>query len=310
MDATGSVTTTCQRSILLAMNDHTSPNSHGPDGDVPKRQTATPPGVRSPDDPSSGPLTADRLTAVAHELRNMLDGSMRWLGIAAAALPEGDVDREAEKLLAAREQILLVHGTLERMSSMVNAALRSRSVPLGSPLLGVSDAVSLGMAIDHAVDVVRPLASEKGVSIAVGIDPEAGTFPAGPLYTVVLNGLMNAVQSIGQAGVHDRLNPGGQVDITANVDREREEIVVEVRDDGVGLPPGLRDETPFRHGFTTRGDGYGVGLALARQIVESLEGVISLCERDDRSDRARQGAVLRVQIPDHAPKPEDDRMVG
>lgn len=295
----------------MVMNDHTSPNQPDPSGDVPKRQTVSPPGVHTPGDPSSGPIAADRLTAVAHELRNMLDGSMRWLGIAAAALPGDEVEQEAEKLLAAREQIMLVHGTLERMSSMVNAALRSRSVPLGSSLLGVSDAVSLGMAIDHAVDVVRPFASEHGVNVGVHIDTEAGTFPAGPLYTVVLNGLMNAIQSIGLAGRHDKLNPGGRVDVTATVDRVREEIVVEIRDDGVGVDRAVSGENAFRHGVTTREDGYGVGLALARQIVESLEGVISLTDHEDRVGQARRGAVLSVRIPDHTPRAaDDDRMVG
>lgn len=305
------MTTPAAASILVVMNDHTSPNQPEPSGDAPKRQTVTPPGVHTPDDPSSGPIAADRLTVVAHELRNMLDGSMRWLGIAAAALPGEEVEQEAGKLLAAREQIMLVHGTLERMSSMVNAALRSRSVPLGSPLLGVSDAVSLGMAIDHAVDVVRPFASEHGVSIGVHIDPEAGTFPAGPMYTVILNGLMNAVQSIALAGAGDKLNPGGQIDVGATVDRVREEVVVEIRDDGAGVDRSVRGEHAFRHGVTTREDGYGVGLALARQIVESLEGVISLQDRDDRAGQARRGAVLSVRIPDHTPRAAgDDRMVG
>ncbi|MEM9374275.1 MAG: HAMP domain-containing sensor histidine kinase [Planctomycetota bacterium] len=293
------------------MSDHTSPNQPDPSGQAPKRQTVSPPGVRSPDDPSSGPESADRLTTVAHELRNMLDGSMRWLGIAAAALPEQEVGQEAEKLLAAREQILLVQGTLERMSSMVNAALRSRSVPLGSPLLGVSDAVSLGMSIDHAVDVVRPLASENGVSVGVRIDPEAGTFPAGPLYTVILNGLMNAVQSIALAGAGDKLNPGGCVEVAATVDRAREEVRVEIRDDGAGVASAIRGESAFEHGVTTREDGYGVGLALARQIVESLEGVISLSNREDRTGQSRPGAVLTVRIPDHSPRADgDQRMVG
>lgn len=289
-------------------------NNPPPQGSTPpgRRRVVRPPGLPhacGPEDPSSGPLAADRLTVVAHELRNMLDGSMRWLGLAAAALPEGEVAGDADRLCEAREQILTVQGTLERMSSMVNAALRSRSVPIGSPLLGVSSVVTLGMAIDHALDVVRPLARERGVQIRVTIDPEAGTVPAGPMYTVVLNALVNAVQSIGRAAERDTLNPGGLVEIHTFTDAEHGEVVVEIADDGAGVDRRVRGERAFLHGVSTRADGHGIGLAISRQIVASLEGVISLADREDRVGSHRPGAVLRVRIP----RPDlgiGDRMVG
>lgn len=276
-----------------------------------QRRTVRPPArpALAPEDPSSGPLNADRLTVVAHELRNMLDGSMRWLGLAAAALPEGEVAGDADRLCAAREQILTVQGTLERMSSMVNAALRSRTVPIGSPLLGVSSVVTLGMAIDHALDVVRPLAHERGVQVRVTIDPEAGCVPAGPLYTVVLNGVINAVQSIGRAAERDTLNPGGLVEVRAFRDRVHPDIVVDILDDGAGVDPSVRGERAFRHGVSTRDDGHGIGLAISRQIVASLDGVISLADREDREGSHRPGAVLRVRFP--IPDPAaGDRLVG
>lgn len=276
----------------------------------PRRQTVRPPGVCTPDDPSSGPRTAEHLTVVAHELRNMLDGSMRWLGLAAAALPEGEIAGEAEKLAAAREQILTVQGTLERMSSMVNAALRSKSVPIGSPLLGVSSVVTLGMAIDHALDVVRPLARERGVQFSITIEPEAGVVPAGPMYTVVLNAVINAVQSIGRAAERDALNPGGVVEVSARFDRARDEVVVDVRDDGAGLDPRVRGGQAFRHGVTTREDGHGIGLAISSQIVESMRGVISLAQREDREGSHRPGAVLRVRFPAKSGQDGLDLKVG
>ncbi len=285
--------------------DHPEPPPPG------QRRTVRPPArpALAPEDPSSGPLNADRLTVVAHELRNMLDGSMRWLGLAAAALPEGEVAGDADRLCAAREQILTVQGTLERMSSMVNAALRSRTVPIGSPLLGVSSVVTLGMAIDHALDVVRPLAHERGVQVRLTIDPEAGGVPAGPLYTVVLNGVINAVQSIGRAAERDTLNPGGLVEVRAFRDPVHPDIVVDILDDGAGVDPSVRGERAFRHGVSTRADGHGIGLAISRQIVVSLDGVISLADREDREGSHRPGAVLRVRFP--IPDPAaGDRLVG
>jgi signal transduction histidine kinase len=264
---------------------------------VPEKKSIRPPGVLESRDPSSGPVAADQITILAHDLGNMLDGSMRWLGLAAAALPEPERKQDLEDLSKAREQIQTVLSTLERMSSMVRAAMQSKSVPIGSPLLGVSTVATVAMVIDHAVDVVRPLATQAGVRIDVRIDPRAGRLPAGPLYTVVLNGLFNAVQSIAKATRPDSLDPGGLIEIIARVDSKREETVIEIIDDGIGLDQSVRNNKAFKHGVSTEDDHAGIGLSMAHLIVEQLEGIITLTTRDDRSSMTRQGAMLRICVP-------------
>ncbi len=286
--------------VMSTNPDNPTPNPRGDDAGsqpIPEKRTVRPPGVHDVRDPSSGPQTADQLTVLAHDLSNMLDGSMRWLSLAAAAMPEGDKPNEADDLTKAREQIGTVLSTLERMSGMVNAAMRSRSVPIGSPILGVSEAVNIAMAIDHAVDVVRPMANAAGAGIRVRIDPRAGRLPAGPLYTVVLNGLFNAVQSIANATAADSLDPGGEIEVVARFDPKREEAVIEVFDDGIGLDPKARNNKAFKHGVSTKNDHQGIGLSMAHQIVEQLEGIITLSQRDDRTNASRPGAVLRVCVP-------------
>ena len=280
--------------------DNPSNNPQGDDSSqspVPEKKTVRPPGVHDVRDPSSGPETADQLTVLAHDLSNMLDGSMRWLSLAAAAMPEDAQESASDDLTKAREQIGTVLSTLERMSSMVNTAMRSKSVPIGSPILGVSEAMNIAMAIDHAVDVVRPMANASGASIKVRIDPRAGRLPAGPLYTVVLNALFNAVQSIGSATSVDSLDPGGEIEIIARVDANREETIIEIHDDGIGLDRKVRNNQAFKHGVSTKEDHSGYGLSMAHQIVEQLEGIITLTQREDRDSTARPGATLRVCIP-------------
>ncbi len=280
------------------MNDPPS-NRNGddvPSQPRPGQRRVRPPGVREARDPSASPAAADQLTVLAHELSNMLDGSMRWLTLAAAAMPEAQ-SRNQDELSRAREQIHTVLSTLERMSGMVNAAMRSRSVPIGSALLSVSSVTTMAMVIDHAVDVVGPLASASGVRIRVRIDPRAGRLPAGPIYTVVLNGLFNAVQSIAKATSRDALDPGGLIEIIARVDPTREETIIEIFDDGAGVDRRARNNRAFAHGLSTKNRHPGIGLAISRQIVEQLEGVITLTEREDRSGSRRPGALLRVSIP-------------
>ncbi len=272
-----------------------------------RKQVVRPPGVHSPREVDASVESSQHLTTLAHELSNMLDGSMRWLGLAAAALPKEERSKSVNELNQAREQINTVQSTLERMSTMVNAALRSKSVPIGSPILGVSSVISIAMAIDHAVDVVRPHASQAGVRIDVRIEPDAGRSPAGPMYTVLLNGLFNAVQSIGRATQADALDPGGLIEIIAKLDRKRDEVVIEMKDDGVGIASSMRNNKAFQHGATTRDDGHGMGLAISHQIIEQLEGIITLCAREDRTDTLRPGAILRISIPIQS---EDDELIG
>ena len=287
--------------VLMSTNPENPMNN--PQGDesrsspAPEQRRVRPPGVHDVRDPSASPAAADQLTVLAHDLSNMLDGSMRWLALAAAAMPEGERGGVNDDLTKAREQIGTVLSTLERMSGMVNAAMRSRSVPIGSALLGISESVNIAMAVDHAVDVVRPMASGAGASIRVRIDPRAGRLPAGPLYTVVLNGLFNAVQSIGSATSADSLDPGGQIEIVVRVDPKREETVIEVFDDGVGLDRAVRNNRAFNHGVSTKEDHSGIGLSMSHQIVEQLEGIITLSQREDRESVTRPGAVLRVCVP-------------
>jgi len=292
--------------------DNPSNNPHGDDqspSPVPEKRTVRPPGIHDVRDPSSSPQSADQLTVLAHDLSNMLDGSMRWLALAAAAMPEADKNKATDDLTKAREQIGTVLSTLERMSTMVNAAMRSKSVPIGSPILGVSEATNIAMTIDHAVDVVRPMASAAGAGIKVRIDPRAGRLPAGPLYTVVLNALFNAVQSIASATSVDSLDPGGEIEVIARVDPTREETVIEVFDDGVGLDRAVRNNQAFKHGVTTKDDHSGFGLSMAHQIVEQLEGIITLTQREDRESTTRPGAILRVCIPNPG-EDELDREIG
>jgi len=293
-----------------------STNPHNPQPEdpspnrTPAKKTVRPPGIYDARDPSSGPVTADQLTSLAHDLSNMLDGSMRWLGLAAAALPEEDRLKDLDDLTKAREQITTVLSTLERMSSMVNAAMRSKSVPIGSPMLGVSGATTIAMVIDHAVDVVRPLANQAGVRIQIRIDPRAGRLPAGPMYSVVLNGLFNAVQSIAKATNPDSLDPGGLIVIVARVDVKREETVIEIFDDGIGLDISVRNNRAFDHGVSTSPDHQGIGLSISHQIVEQLEGVITLTLREDRSGSSRPGALLRVSIPSVSESDDSDMEIG
>jgi signal transduction histidine kinase len=98
------------------------------------------------------------------------------------------------------------------------------------------------------------------------------------------NLVKNAIDALGEAG--------GRIEIAARHATSENIVEVTVRDTGRGIPGALRDLV-FRPGFTTKRRGWGLGLALARRIVEEYHGgEIRLVE-----SKAGKGTTFMVRIP-------------
>lgn len=241
------------------------------------------------------PRSADDVSRLAHELSSLLDGSIRWLALADRRLAETECDPIDE----ARKQLDTVRTALVRMADLVQAALMSRHLSLGSPMLGRAIGTSLEDAVGHACEVLRPRAEEMGIAIEVDIDPDAGSAPCGVLYSVLLNGLCNAVDSIEQG---QEVRTGGKIRVVVRLGEpltdKRRRLEIEVIDDGAGVPQHATLGQVFEPGFSTRPGPRGIGLAVCRSIVEELGGTISLTGRPDCDDAKRPGAVLRLSCPE------------
>ncbi len=247
--------------------------------------------ARSRGSTRDAPDAADRLTTLTHELRNLLDGSLRWIVIAERDLPEpGDADL-GEELERTRRQLDTVRRALEQMNELVRTSM-SAGLSLGTPIMSSAARISLGEALDHAVDVARPRASSLGIELSISIDERAGPRAAGAMYSVMLNALHNAIDSIerrlggrpGRGRIEARLGWTERGGISR--------VIFEVADDGVGPPPMEDPGGVFEPAFSTKEDGQGIGLALSRQIVLEMGGRIELLKRPDGP-----GAVLRVVLP-------------
>ena len=99
------------------------------------------------------------------------------------------------------------------------------------------------------------------------------------LRSVLLNLILNAKQSMCE---------GGRLGV--RVYRDAENLVVEVRDTGCGIPEEVRQRI-FEPFYSTKPGGTGLGLAIVKQTVDELGGQIEV------SSREGAGTVFRIMLP-------------
>jgi signal transduction histidine kinase len=148
--------------------------------------------------------------------------------------------------------------------------------------------VQLGAAINAAVESCRPLMerSRLQMTVSMPVEPIHVDGDLARLAQVFANLLSNAV----------KFNAlGGQIWLSA--DREGAEAVVRVRDSGAGIEPDMLDRIfePFvqsSRAVDRAAGGLGIGLTLARRLVEMHGGSVSA-----HSDGPGKGAELVVRLP-------------
>jgi signal transduction histidine kinase len=64
---------------------------------------------------------------------------------------------------------------------------------------------------------------------------------------------------------------GGRVALSADHGADEDSVVIRVADDGPGIPSEIRSRV-FEPGFSTKQSGWGIGLSLAKRIVEENHG--------------------------------------
>jgi signal transduction histidine kinase len=216
------------------------------------------------------------LGTVSHELRTPLGGILGWTTVARGHALPPEVDRALSIVERhARTQLRIVEDMLD-VGRIVAGKLVLQ--PTETPV---------GDAIEGAVMAVRPAADAKRVALDVDVG-DVGSIVADPdrLQQIVWNLLSNAV----------KFTPsGGHVGIRAV--REPTIVRVVVSDDGQGIPsdflPRLFEMFRQADGSASRRHGgLGLGLAIARQLVEAHRGTIRAA-----SEGEGKGATFTVEIP-------------
>jgi signal transduction histidine kinase len=215
----------------------------------------------------------DLMTAVSHDLRTPL-ASLRAM---VEAIDDGVVSDPPTIRRYARE----MSSSVGQLSAMVNDLFELSQVDAGA-IEAETSRVRLDDVVRSVLDAVQPHAYEKGLALLSELG-EAADAPCSPRMTRVLqNLLMNAV----------RHTPAdGTVSVLARREGDRLELTVEDSGEGVALTDLDRIFEPFYRADPARsGPGAGLGLALAKRIVEGVGGTISAETRD--AGGARFAVVL------------------
>jgi PAS domain S-box-containing protein len=231
------------------------------------------------------------LANVSHELRTPLNAILGWARmLRTGMLDPGRVPHAIATIeRSAQAQAKLINDILD-VSRIVTGKLRLQLAPL-----------DLSQVIAEAVDTVRPAAEAKGVAIAFhvqdGEPPIVGD--ASRLQQVVWNLVSNAVKFT---------SSDGRVDVDSR--REGNVVQISVKDTGIGICPEFLPSVfdRFRQwdGTTSRShDGLGLGLAIARRLVELHGGEIHAA-----SSGLDQGSTFTVTLPiGTVSPPKSDRSV-
>ena len=212
--------------------------------------------------------------AVAHEMANLLDGSLRNVGLVLSSLRQ-----EAEKPAGSQALVDRLQAAREAMSQMIG--LLRQWMDSSHPAADVEhDTRTVAEAVDHAVRLLSPAAEARSIRVSVQIAERAARMPAGPVYAVLANALRNSIEAIDSVPVGSA-ERGGLIEVQVRFDDEHLEMWVS--DDGPGLSPAvLMPDGRIAPGKTTKPSGHGLGLQLCQDIAQSLAGSLDLHNRQPR----------------------------
>jgi PAS domain S-box-containing protein len=217
------------------------------------------------------------LAVLSHELRTPLNAALGW----AHLLRDMPHDR-----LPHSQALDAVFRNLEAQVRLVSDLMDASHITLGTLRLELARVDIVAVTRD-AIEMIRPTATTRGIGFAIDID-RARLYvngDAGRLQQVICNVLNNAVKfSLNNACVRVRVR------------NDRGTVWIAVEDDGSGIPaeflPHIFDRFRQANASTKRPHGgLGLGLAIARHLIEAQGGTISA------ANRGAGGAVFTISLP-------------
>lgn len=199
-------------------------------------------------------------TGLAHEIRNPLAGIAGVIEIVGRDLPASSPAKAVVK------DIRLEIAQINRILTDLLETARPRA-----PEMRLSD---LNTTVEHAVMLARQQVLSKPIKIEFHhAGPLEVEHDSDQMHQVLLNLLINAVQAIDHEG-----------HVLVEMGRQGNSATVSVSDSGRGIAPHHLPSI-FRPFYTTKGNGTGLGLSLARRIVQEHDGKIEVASELGKGTR-------------------------
>jgi PAS domain S-box-containing protein len=220
------------------------------------------------------------LAILAHELRNPLapaTNALHILQMKAPPIPEVEWARE------------LIATQIQRMTRLIDDLMDVSRITSNKLTLRL-ERVELAKIVDEAVSAIRPFVEESGHQLSVTL-PREPVFLKADLVRMaqVLSNLLNNAAKY--------TNPGGIISLKA--ERQGGEVVISVRDTGIGIPADMLPRIfdmfmQVDRTLTRTHGGLGIGLTLVKRLVDMHGGSV-----EARSAGKDQGSefVIRVPVP-------------
>jgi PAS domain S-box-containing protein len=227
------------------------------------------------------------LANMSHELRTPLNAIIGY----AEMLHEDVAESGEPELVADLEKI---HRAGRHLLSLINDVLDLSKIEAGKMELSV-ETFDVQAAIEDVAATARALVERNGNTFVVNASPDLGAMTSDRTRTkqIVLNLLSNAAKFTEHGTI--------ALDVRrANNSRRADELVLSVRDTGIGMTPEQLDrvfEAFAQAESATSGKygGTGLGLAISRKFCQMLGGDISV------TSEVGSGSTFTVRLPAEAP---------
>jgi len=221
-------------------------------------------------------VRSERLAAVgkmsamiAHEVRNPLSSIALNVELLEEELPSAG---EAKQLCSS------IHREVDRLAAITEEYLAFSRLP--KPKVAKEP---VNKIVDELAEFVREDLAVKNVKLGVELgsgDPVA-MIDAAQIRQCLINLVRNATEAVNAKG-------GGHVTIRTEAKGER--VLIEVEDDGTGIPADVLPRL-FDTFFSTKESGSGLGLALTQQIVKDHGGDVTV------ESTVGRGTTFKVSVP-------------